>query len=146
MKYLILLFFASVVPCCNCDDDDLPVVVVDDFTCGIPVRIDASGAYEDGPQVTRLTVNGTFGTCIDISYGVSGCDSESARGFLFTNGELAESLPTQTNVALHQDPSQAISCLAFFERRDTFDLATYIGTQSTLLTIAGADTTVLIEQ
>ncbi|OAV42821.1 hypothetical protein [Lewinella sp. 4G2] len=143
MKYLLLLFFASVVPCCNCDDDDISVPPP---SCGTEVRIDPSGDWRNGPQVTRLTVNGVEGTCIDISYGVSGCDSESARAFLFTTGEVAESLPTQTSVALHQDSTQAISCLAFFERRDTFDVELYVGSEPTILTIEGADTTLRINE
>lgn len=140
--------FAIILLLCCCfaceDDDDISPI---SENCGEEV-VFLSGASLD--SISRLesgiVINAVMGTCIDVTYGVGGCSREDARARLYTNGEVGESLPTQTSVFLSQSAPN-FPCNPFWTFRDTFDLSPYLdaGALPTDLTIIGADTIVRID-
>lgn len=143
-KYLYNLLILAAFAFTACEDDEGPFI---DQDCGLPVII--------GPQIGWPQIPSTFarvdevdGTCLTVTYGYSGCGELEGIAKFYTTGAVAESSPTQTRVTLQfTDSLAAGACLAYFENRETFDLSEYLtpGTLPTLLTVVGADTTVLIE-
>ncbi|NJC25512.1 hypothetical protein [Neolewinella antarctica] len=130
-----------------CDDAESEFVLDPTYEfCGQPVTVAPANTYEARAEVAILTIHAVNGTCLDISYGGSGCSATDVIAELFADGAVAESNPTQSRATLrfYRDADQPI-CQAVFERRDTFDLAPYLGnTLPSLLEIG--DTTVLISK
>ncbi|MEM6395112.1 MAG: hypothetical protein AAF741_02105 [Bacteroidota bacterium] len=138
---LLSIFFFG----CPGDDDVTPANLTP--ICGELIQIvneipDAA----DVPQAISATADGL---CLSITIGFSGCSTDTWQMELFTTGDVAESLPTQTSVAFvfnDAGPDEDQLCQAFFSQTFEFDLTPYIADAlPTILRIEGTDLEVAIE-
>lgn len=146
MNYLLpSLLFLGLAFSCEDDDDCLgcdlacdgrPIIIVDEVTTPSDRFSLVDIALED--------------RCLTVEIGASGCTDSGWTLDLKTDGRIAESLPTQSRARLSFDDAveeDQPTCAAFFTRTYHFDLEPYLpeGGQPSLLTIEGADTTLLVD-
>ncbi|MEM6878473.1 MAG: hypothetical protein AAF544_07940 [Bacteroidota bacterium] len=140
LPLLSILFFG-----CPSDDDVAPIDP--DPICGEFIQLvsDIPDAA-DTPQGIEASVDGL---CLSITVGFSGCTDELATMELYTTGDIAESLPTQSSAAFvfnDSNPGEDQACLAFFNRTFEFDLTPYLeDALPSILRIDGTDIALLIE-
>ncbi len=141
MKPIALLLFAALFFTACQDDDDTIVALPDD--CGTPILLttQTDAPPSDFFDLAEVT---TDGTCLRVTIGASGCSDEGWSMVLRSNGEVAESSPTQTAARLIFDDGVegGVSCLAYFTVTYNFDLSEYLaaGALPSNLTLTGPDT------
>ncbi|MEO0790734.1 MAG: hypothetical protein AAFY36_18870 [Bacteroidota bacterium] len=140
LPLLSILFFG-----CPSDDDVAPIDP--DPICGEFIQLvsDIPDAA-DTPQGIEASVDGL---CLSITVGFSGCSPDPWTMELYTTGEIAESLPTQSRayfVFNDGAPGEDQLCQAFFNRTFEFDLTPYLAESlPSILRIDGTDIEVLVE-
>ncbi|MEM9834849.1 MAG: hypothetical protein AAF828_00015 [Bacteroidota bacterium] len=127
----------------GCPSEDDPLVL----TCGEFIQLVSDiPPAADVPQGIEASVDGF---CLSITVGYSGCSSDSWTMELYSTGEIAESLPTQSRASFvfnDAAPGEDQACLAFFTKTFEFDVAPYLqGALPSLLRIDGTDIEVLVE-
>ncbi|MEM7575667.1 MAG: hypothetical protein AAF433_22375 [Bacteroidota bacterium] len=104
-------------------DDDMPPTPL----CGDLIQIvEEIPPVADIPQNIEASVDGL---CLSITIGHSGCSPEPWTMELFTLGDIAESIPTQSQayfVFNDAAPGESQACLAFFTETFEFDLTPYL--------------------
>lgn len=152
MKYAFLLFLLlPQLACNNADTEDVqpkpqpPTSAV----CGNLIEVLPDQAdWPSGPNLEGAKVVSVDGTCIVIEYTWVGCSDQGLPLRLLTDGITGDSNPYAAYAQLRFSENNDVTpCAIFTGRLDTFDLAPYLGPDDlpANLTIAGADTTVLVQ-
>ena len=141
MKPSILLFFAMLFFAACQDDDHVLPRLPDDCVTPILLTTQTDAPESDFFDLAEVS---TDGTCLSVTIGASGCSSEGWSMTLRSNGEVAESSPTQTAARLIFDDGVegGVSCLAYFTVTYNFDLSDYLtaGALPSNLSLTGPDT------
>jgi hypothetical protein len=147
-KRFPLLFVVLILAACQDDDGPEPLLSVD---CGEPIFLTDQTDVPASDAFDLIEVS-TSGLCMDVTIGASGCSMDGWAMQLRSNGEVAESLPTQTSARLIFDDGVEGNniCLAYFTVTYTFNLSDYLspGALPSNLTLTGPgaeQTTVFFE-
>ena len=149
MKTLLPIFCLLPLLFTSCSDDDDPIRP---RTCGPAITVGGGLITQefDAFELVDATVNGQ---CLEVTIAATSCSSAGWSMELFTFGEVAESMPTQTSARLLFDDALdevAFTCQVLLTETYTFDLSDYLTpdvlpTRFTLTgTGTGTDTTLLV--
>lgn len=115
MKNLILLFSVSVLLAfTGCDKNEIA-------KCDQKAIVD-NDLYLNGPSDFINILNVEMNkSCLDITFGASGCDGRTWKIELYDSGNIAESWPEQRYLRLSLKNKEL--CDAYFERELSFDVS-----------------------
>lgn len=142
MKLINILTLTLIgLPFLNCSNDD------DDSyqnNCDFETLISAE-QYENAPS-EQLIINSleTYGTCLKINFGSSGCSGDTWELQLIDSESILESLPPQRNLRLSLKNDEL--CEAFFTKEITFDISNLqVEGNQVQLNITNSDESILYE-
>jgi hypothetical protein len=126
MKYLFAfpLFALFALSSCADDDDSAPIT-----ECGQLIEIVSSISGLDSGDGFAISSASVEGLCLSVEVNATGCNPEEWTAELITNGNVAESTPTQSIAQFVFDnhlPEDSITCLALSFKTFTFDLSPYL--------------------
>ncbi|CAH1001685.1 hypothetical protein LEM8419_02591 [Neolewinella maritima] len=134
---------ALLLTACGDDDDQIPRLL-----CGPDITIGDVLVAREFDSFTLVDAKVTD-LCLEVTVSATGCSSQGWTMELFTFGEVAESLPTQTSARLLFDDgvdAAEFTCQAEVTETYSFDLSPYLTPDAlpTEFTLTGLATTLSI--
>ena len=145
MKTLLPTLCLLALLLASCSDDDDPIRP---RTCGPAITI-GDGLITEEFDAFELVDARVDGLCLEVTIAATSCSSAGWSMQLFTFGEVAESMPTQTSARLLFDDGldeTAFTCQVILTETYAFDLSPYLRPSNlpTRLTLTGTDVTLAV--